>query len=133
MEKKGLSAATVEKKRGIVAEDASACRLLYSCISPLDARSANAPPTYKKFLDEMDPIVRQHLHIEDVVDFLRAALHVPDGALFMPIVLIDEGSKAEGFWDHDGEQNQVCLAFPCGACAQFPSADERQLAQGDVH
>ncbi len=133
VQQKGLAAADVEKKRGIKASDASTFRLLYACISPLDARSKNAPPEYGDFLDEMDPIVLQRLRIDHIVRFLRAALRIPDGALFMPLVLIDEGNKAEDFWDHDGEPSEVCRTFACGACSQFPSACEWQLAQGDVH
>ncbi|CAL8471111.1 g10653 [Coccomyxa elongata] len=34
------------------------------------------------------------------------ALDVPEGKLFLLLVLVDEGNRATGFWDHDGEVNE---------------------------
>ena len=116
----GLESADLERSAGIRNKQAAALRLLYACLCPLDdGRSPTGPGLYGDFLESVPAIVRRMVRIPHVVRFMRAALHVPEGNLFLLLVLVDEGNKAGGFWEYDrppqadGPPTQVCSTLAC--------------------
>ena len=124
----GLKSASVEQNLGITADFAPALRLLYACLCPLDDTSQNGPELYIDFLRKVPAAVRQQITIPDVLRFVRAALYVPDGELFMLLALIDEGNQATGCWDHGGELKEVIITqffvlrlfgCPCYFCSSL--------------
>ncbi|CAL8469841.1 g9383 [Coccomyxa elongata] len=95
--------ADVERDWGITAEHGPALRLLYACLCP---QSSNPPIKYSRFIEQMDVNVRQRVSVKHVLDFMRTALGVPEGELFLLLVLVDGGNHAEGAWEHNGKPNQ---------------------------
>ena len=106
----GDDSVSVERYLRITERHASALRLLYACLYPLS--EAPGQPRYSEFVEEMNPYVRQWILVNDVLKFMRTALGVPEGELFLLLVLVDEGNTAKGYW---GTDQQVCpsQAFLC--------------------
>ncbi|BDA44297.1 hypothetical protein COCOBI_05-4810 [Coccomyxa sp. Obi] len=100
-----LRTADVECRTHITQRNASAMRLLYALLTPIDSASDLQPPLYDEFVDAMDPQVQQKISISNVMDFVRAALKLPADKEIMLLLMIDEGNAAEGvFPHHDSKQ-----------------------------
>ena len=65
--------------------------------------------------------MRQCISVNNVLNFMRTALGVPAGELFLLLVLVDEGNMAKGYWGTDQGPNQVCpsQSFLC-SMSSFP-------------
>ena len=59
---------------------------------------------------ELHPYVRQWISVNNVLNFMRTALGVPEGELFLLLVLVDEGHRARGCWGTGQGPNQVCVS-----------------------
>ena len=119
MQKEGLETADTERDLGIKTVHAAALRLLYACLNPIDDPLPNRPGLYLDFVRGVPPAVRQQIAVSDVIQFMRAALEVPEGELFLLLTLVDEGNKADGCWDDgrvrkpDAKALKVCLTPAC--------------------
>ena len=113
----------MEHTYGIKAGKAAALRLLYACLTPLDNRSLNDPENYQRFVEAMLPRVREKITTDDVLDFVRAALGVPDNQYLMLLLLIDEGNAADGVFPTDKKDIKVC----CSKCVVEVSVHDSAL------
>lgn len=84
---------------------------------------------YSRFIEQMDVNVRQRVRVKHVLDFMRTALGVPEGELFLLLVLVDGGNHAEGAWEDNGKPNQVRLTTASFALCLALGVQARQLAQ----
>lgn len=80
-----------------MAEHASALRLLYACLCPLNGTPKQ---TYVAFVEGMRADVRKRIRVDHVITFLRRAFDVPEEEMFLLLVLVDEGNQATGAWKY---------------------------------
>ena len=81
-----------ERKFGVTADSGAALRLLYACLSPLEAEELGP---YEDFLESFPKTSMHGLRCAHVLQFLRRALEVPDSKHMLLVVLIDEGNAAK--------------------------------------
>lgn len=107
VESDDMTSTVEEEAANVPSWSASALRLLYACLSPLEGKRAGKIESYAKFLETAPSALKKRLSCDDVLLFLRRALHVPFEEHLMLLLLVDEGDAA-------------CGTFPRGKGAHPP-------------
>ena len=89
-----VKTAKLEREYGLDSTTASALRLLYAALTPLNPSAARL--NYEQYLADMDDNVRQQLMVLHVLDFVRQASSLPKEVPLLIVPMIDEGNAAEG-------------------------------------
>ncbi len=108
---------------GITLDSGPALRLLYAYLSPLDASYEFGPGTYGEFLRRCPEMLRRRLKCEDVLQFLRRALAVPESVPLFVLAFVDDGHDAiDAFPPAANTPPKVslfCCPFKACVCMEF--------------
>ena len=106
-------------ERGMTVHAASAVRLLYAAIQPLQ-RDSDAQ-SYENFFMELDARVKEQLNISILIDFLRLALEVPDHENVLLIPMIDGAQHAKGRFGREKREKVMHLLCPAQSPVSWQS------------